>query len=74
MHKTQHTIVLFHAMGQTSFELEDVQAYRSLENLIESDVLAGVPNREKSLTQLWEAAQMLTNPQDEEAENSESKE
>ena len=51
-------ITLLHAYGQTTFERESVKAYGSLENLIESDTLAGIPNREKSLSQLWEAANM----------------
>lgn len=35
---------------------KEIRAYGSLENLIAGDTLAGIPNREKSLTQLWEAA------------------
>ena len=38
------------------FDAEAVKAYGSLEALIASDTLAGIPNREKSLTKLWEAA------------------
>ena len=51
-------ILLLHAGGQTAYDSEAVKAYGSLENLIASDELAGIPNREKSLGQLWEAAHM----------------
>lgn len=50
-------IVLFHALGQSSFKYEEIaQKFNSLEELMESDILTEIPNREKSLTQLWEAA------------------
>ena len=51
-------ILLLHALGQDTFDSAEVRAYGSVENLIASDVLAGVPHREKSLTQLWEAANL----------------
>lgn len=51
-------IILLHAYGQSTFRREDIRAYGSLEALITSDTLAGIPNREKSLSQLWEAANM----------------
>lgn len=52
----KHAILLIHAFGRSAFDAEAVKAYGSLENLIASDTLAGIPDREKSLTQLWEAA------------------
>lgn len=52
------TIILLHAGGQTAFESSAVLAYGSLENLIAGDLLAGVPMREKSLKDLWDAAEM----------------
>lgn len=64
----EKSIVLFHAFGQSTFYPEAVLQYGSLENLIASETLAGVPNREKSLTQLWDAAQSLAS-QSEEAED-----
>lgn len=51
-------ILLLHAFGQTAFDSEAVLAYGSLDNLIASDTLAGIPNRETSLGHLWEAANM----------------
>lgn len=57
--KIQSSICLLHAYGQSTFTVEEIRAYGSLENLIASDTLAGVPNRENSLSQLWEAAQQL---------------
>ena len=60
-------ITLLHAYGQTTFERESVKAYGSLENLIASETLAGIPNREKSLTQLWEAANRNFDDEPEEA-------
>lgn len=50
------SIFIFHAFGQSTFESDEILAYGSLENLTASEILQGVPNREKSLTQLWEAA------------------
>lgn len=51
-------ILLLHAGGQTAFASEAVLAYGSLENLIASDLLSGIPAREKSLGYLWEAANL----------------
>lgn len=51
-------IVLLHAGGQTAFDAEAVLAYGSLDNIIASDVLGGIPNRETSLGHLWEAANL----------------
>lgn len=55
--------MLVHAYGQSAFDSEEIRAYGSLEELTASDILQGVPNREKSLSQLWEGSQMLANPQ-----------
>lgn len=52
----KNNILLIHTYGQSTFKREDVLAFGSLENLIASDTLAGIPNREKSLSELWEAA------------------
>ncbi len=51
-------IDLFHAGGQTAFESEDVLSYGSLDALIAGDMLAGIPDRERSLASLWRAAQL----------------
>lgn len=56
-------IILLHAYGQSAFSSEEIIAYGSLDNLMASDLLAGIPNREKSLMQLWEAAQSIANAQ-----------
>lgn len=58
-------ITQFHAYGKTTFRSEDIRAYGSLEALIESDILQGVPDREKSLSQLWEAANMVIDEKEE---------
>ena len=50
--------MLMHSGGASTFAREEVLAYGSLDNLIASDLLAGIPNREVSLGQLWEAANM----------------
>ena len=63
--------MLLHTYGSTVFDGEAVKAYGSLENLIASDMLAGIPNREKSLTQLWEAAHIEI-PEAEPEEDAES--
>lgn len=55
---TNMNILHLHSGGQTAFDSEDIRAYGSLENLIASDVLAGIANREASLASLWEAAKM----------------
>lgn len=62
------TICLLHAYGQSTFTKEEIKDYGSLENLMASEILQEIPNREKSLTQLWEAAHIdLTDePSDEE--------
>ena len=65
-------ILLLHALGQGTFDSAEVRAYGSVENLIASDVLAGVPNREKSLTQLWEAANLLDAPEAEKSAENEA--
>lgn len=69
-------ILLLHTYGQTTFDSEDIRDYGSLEALMESDILQGVPNREKSLSQLWEAANMVIDemeePQPETADGSET--
>lgn len=67
-------ITLLHAYGQTTFERESVKAYGSLENLIASGTLAGIPNREKSLTQLWEAANRVFDDEPEQEPAQESPE
>lgn len=53
-------ILLLHAYGQTAFNSGDIIAYGGLDRLMASDILADVPKREKSLAQLWEAAQMAS--------------
>lgn len=58
----RNNIVLIHAYGQTTFNDEEIRAYGSLESLMASDILAGIPNREKSVRQLWEAAQSIAYP------------
>lgn len=65
---SRHTITLIHAFGQLTFDVDSVRAFGTLENLMESEILQGVPNREKSLTQLWEAVQSLAS-QSKEAED-----
>lgn len=63
-------IILLHAYGQSAFNSRDILAYGSLENLMASDTLSDVPNREKSLTQLWEAASMIAGAASTEGEDS----
>lgn len=65
------SIFIFHAFGQSTFESDEILAYGSLENLMASEILQGVPNREKSLTQLWEAAHIEV-PEDEQTETEEA--
>lgn len=63
-------IILLHVYGQSAFNSGDIIAYGSLENLMASDTLSDVPNREKSLTQLWEAASMIAGASSTEGEDS----
>lgn len=50
-------ILHYHAGGGPSqFDAADIVAYGSLDNLIASGVLAGIPGREASLAELWAAA------------------
>lgn len=67
-------ILLLHYGGQTSFDSETILGYGSLENLISSDILNGIPNREKSLGDLWEAANLPEVPLDPPVGNEESPE
>lgn len=52
-------ILLLHAYGQSTFNAEEIRKYGSVEALIGSDILQGVPNREKSLNDLWAVIVML---------------
>lgn len=49
-------ITHLHSGGQTTFESEDIKAYGSLDNLIASDILPGIHDREASLASLWAGA------------------
>ena len=63
----KNNILLIHTYGQSTFKREDVLAFGSLKKLIASDTLAGIPNREKSLSELWEAANLVFEDEPEEA-------
>ncbi len=56
MENERKNITLLHAYGQSYFNSEEILGYGSLENIMASEVLVGIPNREKSITELWAAA------------------
>lgn len=49
-------ILLLHAWGQSVFDADAINVYGTLDKLLASDTLQGFPDREASLTNLWEAA------------------